>query len=609
MNHELLAHLSIGTTPPSSDTFGSQLHASESEAVRRILSTSSQFGQLSKLVVSVSKPTSRVAAAVQSAASTWLADSYKSEIRGLERDSLKHENMRLATFELRLAGFARIFPHLLQFLQLIVPTLDKAPRLHGLAINTALYKMAHSTGVQELKELWELLLKAANVVMGRFLIQWMVYGKVVDPEAEFFVKALKNGSKESEASKNGGNRWNMEYSLVESMIPSFIPNSVAEDVLFVGKAVAAIRESKTRKDSVVDTLIQTSTTELSLIANSAEFHPLEFQIALKRIKKAVAKILWEVVVVDENLMDHLEICRNYFLLGRGEFFVSFLKDLEKLVTATTLRLSVITDQDLSHLVQKVSSSFGPLSTNDEALLQRLHFKKNDSPTSPYAQISLPTPISITYILHWPLDLILTPHHISTTYNTLFTFLLTVKQTQLHLQQQLWTTTASPKLPKSFTARETEKTVWSIRSAMMFFVDALWGYAQTDVIATEYARMQQVVVSGGEEDFEGVQAAHTAFLKACMRGLFLDEDIGVGKVVGGAVRGCLGVCERFSGVVGSGRWVLGGVEDLLVMKKEFDEQVAFLFRVLSGVHDTGVKKVDHLDALLLRLDHNLYYSMN
>ncbi|KAJ3028839.1 UNVERIFIED_CONTAM: Gamma-tubulin complex component 4 [Siphonaria sp. JEL0065] len=236
--------------------------------------------------------------------------------------------------------------------------------------------MSNSTGVQELKLLWGRLLSAVNFVLGRQLVSWMVYGRLNDEYREFFVSSDNEGNH-----VGSSNRWNTEYSLVESMIPSFIPYSVAEDVLFVGKAVAAIRESKTRKESVVDTLIQTSTSELSLLANSnIEFRPLEFQVAIKRIKKLVAKVLWEVVVVEENLMDHLETCRNYYLLGRGEFFVSFIEECDKLCAEAVYRLSMVTEQDLSQLMSKVSQSFGTVSGGkEETMIQNICFKKIGKP--------------------------------------------------------------------------------------------------------------------------------------------------------------------------------------------------------------------------------------
>ncbi|KAI9353762.1 Spc98 family-domain-containing protein [Obelidium mucronatum] len=523
-------------------------------------------------------------------------------------------------------GWPKIFPHLLAFLSLVFTTSPThQARLHGLAINNALYKMAHSTGVQELKDIWLLFLSAVNFVLGRQLVSWMVYGKLIDPHLEFFI-----GKREKDESVN---RWNAEFELIDTMLPSYIPAAVGEDVLFVGKAVAAIRESKTRKESVVDSLISSSTAELSMLANhKEEFRPLELHIAIKRIKKLIEKVLWEVVVVEENLMDHLEIFRNYHLLGRGEFFVSFIDECDKLCLEAASRLSLVTEHDLAQLVSKVSQSFGLVSDGKtEELLQNIRFKKMEQSSNLYSGSLIGTPVRLEYSVKWPLDLIFKPQDLDK-YNELMSFLIALKKSQIHLQR-LWPfPLSSTTTNKSSEQHQVMTKIWAIRAAMMFFVDSLWGYVQMDVLASEYHKLQSVITlpaGGGESggssggDFEAILKAHQEFLAACLRGLFLEdnggatkEGGGVGgmkKLVGGTLKSCLGACEVFVGIVGRAHsgpsgWNDGKLlEDVLKVKEEFDQHSSFLFRILTGVQDTA-RKSNHLDALLLRLDHNLFYSM-
>ncbi|KAJ3069725.1 Gamma-tubulin complex component 4 [Podochytrium sp. JEL0797] len=140
------------------------------------------------------------------------------------------------------------------------------------------------------------------------------------------------------------------------------------------------------------------------------------------------------------------------------------------------------------------------------------------------------------------------------------------------------------------------------------MDAVWGYIQTDVLSTEFHTLV-TKVADVEAGFEGVQEAHVAFLGACLRGCFLGG--GEGKVVGAAVREGVGACEVFCGIVGRVEGGGKGVEgEVRRVGEEFDQHSLFLFRVLSGVQDTQHQKSgSHLDALLLRLDQNLFYSLS
>jgi hypothetical protein len=46
---------------------------------------------------------------------------------------------------------------------------------------------------------------------------------------------------------------------------------------------------------------------LSVICKTAEFRPLDFEVAISQMKRSVAQLLWNVVVLDENLLGHLEV--------------------------------------------------------------------------------------------------------------------------------------------------------------------------------------------------------------------------------------------------------------------------------------------------------------
>ncbi|KAI8614025.1 gamma-tubulin complex component protein [Chytriomyces sp. MP71] len=569
-----------------------------------------------------------VAAAVARRVRETVCAQYAGALARLEtRIATDGDRVPLSVMLIELDKFIRLFPHLSALLNTLA-----ARVLHGLAINQHLYSLANSTGVKDLVILYVDLLNAANAVLGRFLVAWCVYGKIADPFKEFFVASVSVKVADS-FHRSAKNRWQSEFTLVDTLVPSFIPHNVAQDVLFVGKAVSAIQESSTRKASIADSLVESSISELSILVKSADFKPLEFQVALKRIKKVVAKILWEVVVVDENLLQHLEACRNYFLMGRGDFYITFIEEVEKLCLAAAARLSIVTEQDLTLLVMRVSRMLGAGGTSsivggvgsvaEDSLLRNFRVRKvgekesQSQNASLYSGAFIGVPIRLEYNVKWPLDLIFSQKDM-VKYNDIFSFLIFLKRTQMRLQR-LW---ASMKGKRSGRMGEGQdgSDAWALRQSMMYFVDSVWSYVQMDVLAAEYHKLLRAITQPSYDsatasvlstpDFEDIQAAHSQFLDACLAGCFLDGAMK--KFVGGTLRSALGTCDAFVGIVERGVGVGGfsggyATKDLAHVREEFETHSTFMFRIFSGVNDTTSKKSSHLDALLLRLDHNLYYS--
>ncbi|KAJ3131753.1 Gamma-tubulin complex component 4 [Physocladia obscura] len=584
-----------------------------------------------------------------------LLTEYFAQLIAIESDAVAGL-FSLARTNLLLEPYKHVFPHLRDFLA----DLD-TKQLHGIAVVDALYKLCNHTGNVNVRAMWMRLLKAANVVFGRVLINWIVYARLPSGGVGFFIQALNSSSSFERQS-----RWNTQFTLVSSNIPSFIPTQLAEDILFVGKAVDAIKKSDSKhslvsKDSIIDKLLETTISELSILNNSPEFRVLEFSVAIKRVKKVVAGLLWEVVVIEENLLQHLKVCRDYYLLGRGEFWITFIEECDRLTRAAAARLAVVTEQDLSQLAASVSQSLGSSGdtfTTENSTFRNLRFKKVKTPsssTSLYATALIGTPVRIEYNVRWPLDLILTDRDLDK-YNEIMAFLIYLKRTQLRLQR-LWmncglgVATGARKGSNSEGAKgnNTSKKnfiakIWNIRAVMMFFVDSLWAYVQMDVLASEYHKLQFTITAPASEllehvasstvspthsgDFDSIQRAHTEFLDASLRGCFCETDdsgggSGMKKFVGSTLKNCLVTCEGFTGFVertinsggmSDGGWN-GAVEEARKLKEEFDRHSSFLFRIFAGVQETGVaassgvnaKKAYHLEALLLRLDHNHYFS--
>ncbi|KAI9327725.1 Spc98 family-domain-containing protein [Zopfochytrium polystomum] len=589
----------------------------------------------------------------------------------------------------RFSKFARVFPTLLEFLDGLC--LDP-PRQHGMQILDALHTL-RITGNLEAKQVWESLFHACTAVFMKQLTAWMIHGVVADPCREFFVVATGRTSSRT-------TKWDSLYELDRKMVPRMITEKLLEKIVFVGKAVAAIKQSKGDLEQTMGSFVQANGAHLTSLYHSKSFRVLDLEVAVDKIKRSVATILWSVVVVEQELGCHLEACRNYFLLGQGDFFAVFLDECEALKSSAALQLLNVTEHDLAQLTHRAARKSSAVS---DPALKRFRFVNEDTAAgTAHASAAVGVPIRLQYSVQWPLDLILTADDLAI-YNQIFLFLLDLRRIQMRLHR-IWTLTSTASRSMRRSTSEFPNEMWRLRGAMMFFIDNLWSYVQMDVIAVSYHKLishltppeipmnaknlekatKVAATFYGEEDvvstkapssfprrscsfldthgdkstnekntnrtnnnnfgdFDSLQRAHGSFLASCYAGCFLEGNgasaqavcsgsstsaaimaaaAGLGRFVAPSLRGAMTSCERFCGVVeravrdadgvgGHPEWYATEIRRL---KEEFDQHTSFLFRIFSGAKETAAAAVaggggQHaLDALLLRLDHNLFYSL-
>lgn len=99
------------------------------------------------------------------------------------------------------------------------------------------------------------------------------------------------------------------------------------------------------------------------------------------------------------------------------------------------------------------------------------------------------------------------------YNTLFGFLINIRQVQVTLQR-CW---ALQMMHKDGT-EDWLTAVWQLRSHMGFFIDNIQYYVQVDVIESQFSLLLESIRS--THDFETIQQAHCNFISSLFRQLFL-----------------------------------------------------------------------------------------
>jgi len=102
------------------------------------------------------------------------------------------------------------------------------------------------------------------------------------------------------------------YYLDTEFIPSFFPKSSPSTILFIGKAVSTIFESKQNSVLLSSDVIERHTQLILNQIQKDEFSCFEFEHVLRQIRSVVAQTLWRVIVIAENYESHLKVRFPFF---------------------------------------------------------------------------------------------------------------------------------------------------------------------------------------------------------------------------------------------------------------------------------------------------------
>ncbi|PSN56212.1 hypothetical protein C0J52_01399 [Blattella germanica] len=168
----------------------------------------------------------------------------------------------------------------------------------------------------------------------------------------------------------------------------------------------------------------------------------------------------------------------------------------------------------------------------------------------------------------------------------------------------------------FSVCVSDPAVWNLRNRLMFLVDNLQYYLQVDVLESQYAILQNALQA--TKDFEQVQKAHTTFQVNILSQSFLiteegpssiDDSDGRNNPVQQVLTKILNLSEKFC--ASASQWTSDlnetQLEELHELVKEYERLAMYLLQLLTdlSLHPCG----SHLLQLLLRLDFNRWFSIN
>lgn len=158
--------------------------------------------------------------------------------------------------------------------------------------------------------------------------------------------------------------------------------------------------------------------------------------------------LWTLMLDEANLLDHLQLIRDYYALGRGELFQHFIitaqdhlkntssdnyvHTLNSIFIETTRKMYGENDKSFS----KFEISYCSTSSNSCKFTYCWNFYKI-TVLPKFLASKTWTNIELDFDVEWPLHIIFHPNAMNL-YNKLFSFLLRLKKTQIDLDK-LWLT--------------------------------------------------------------------------------------------------------------------------------------------------------------------------
>ncbi|XP_017025949.1 gamma-tubulin complex component 4 homolog isoform X2 [Drosophila kikkawai] len=374
----------------------------------------------------------------------------------------------------------------------------KVMKLRGCALLHNLHQQSEH-GDPQLERVVQKVIKPVKYAFFSSLAHWMLFGVIDDIHTEFFINfiPLESGqgstcSKSTQSFISSAEQttedYIWQYEINMKQLPGFLSIISAEKVLFVGQTVLVFKmgrnpKSKNKMDQMAVELNDMSREDIYELWNGREseffktiqdlsnddkINVFRIEQVVNEIKKFVSRRLSEIAVNEVDLERQMGLLKDFYLLGRGEFFLEFFSQLYGNfdintemrsrnytrafeLAATGLR---ITDDLENFSLSSLRNSEEPDESYDFQVLQSMHLK---------------------YIYEWPLNLLFSPKAIER-YNKIFRFLLIIRGLQYQMQRvwatQTWTEKAE--------SGGTNIRVMNLRNHLLFFLNNLQYYIQVSL---------------------------------------------------------------------------------------------------------------------------------
>lgn len=336
---------------------------------------------------------------------------------------------------------------------------------------------------------------------------WIYEGELVDPHAEFLVApADASATTRSSTARrmarprtgdSSEDAWKGKYILVETMIPRWISNKLAEKIFLIGKSLNFIRYSCADADFV------SNHRKLNFkVLTYGDTSSLERSI--DEAYSLTAQHLRHLMLTKFHLLDHLAALKKYILLNAGDF-VSVLMELlgESLEhPASTLHRHNLTSS-LGDAIQTSNAQHEP-----EYILKHLDARMLEGTRGTVGW----EVFTLEYRVGKPVDVVITEQS-ARQYLKVFNFLWRLKRVEFALatawRRQM--TAERGMLNHVDSVTRDWQSVRGTSSEMIHFVCQLQYYILYEVIEDSWLTLEKELLSSAT-GLDGMIAAHTKYVR-------------------------------------------------------------------------------------------------
>lgn len=394
------------------------------------------------------------------------------------------------------------------------------------------------TGYPDIEEAALGLGKAAESAWLRQLATWVLYGRLPNFGAQdFFIHQV-----------NGVESVFDEFKGDEKLLPTFITAETAASILFIGKSLNHIRSRGPAQEYFG---AQKSMSELELLPIHLRYlsevavpiSAASLSQAISAIRLSLSENTLQQLLPLPKIIQLLDILREFFLLGRGEFAISLISEADdrlrsrgRTASDTTtrkpegsIRGMLFKEAEVNSILSKTWSALSALHRYDEivdenlehardrmslAIVKPTHSHQTSNrwargnrayPTlseTSFSDVLLSVPLALNLDIPSPFDLFITTSEVQI-YSALHSYLLAIRRAHLHLTN-LWRQSSirkvypSPPGP-SFGASKTGqkflqqrrsrnnhrnsemRKVWATCTAAIFLLSEMGGYFEAQVV--------------------------------------------------------------------------------------------------------------------------------
>ncbi|PAA93265.1 hypothetical protein BOX15_Mlig032545g1 [Macrostomum lignano] len=566
------------------------------------------------------KPTAGLYAKVFSDALDNCLETYRARLVDLESELIADPYLSLNYVQCRLEEFQLLFPALSDLLESIERSNARGTQL--------MEKIVHRMpcGLPSAQSAFDALLQRCNRLAYRQIGDWMLQGTLDDPYSEFFVRLVDQKQQQQEQQKKptaavpgapnattaaadtssiivstGAQKAELQFSL----LPAYLPLTLAQRILFVGEAVRCFGLNESRSSAFLAELERLFLPRLETLADASQFDLLALEEFVADVRSHVTEQLWRLLMEDYSLEQQLQAVKDFYLMGRGEFYLAFIDLAGPLLDKPPHRML---GQQLRACFERAARAVG---LEDDQALKQFDVWFDDSQAAAAgaggsaSDADSWSRVGLKFKHGWPFHLLFNDD-ILARYCQVFRFLLTVKRVQLTLQRS-W---AAQMIAKrgcrnsrvNSAALSKLEPHFLQRSRMQHAVDNLVYYLQVDVIDSRFNAL--ITAARTQRDVEQLQVSHDQFVTALTAQSFLHN-----RPVRACVTQLLHSCLEFAGLLrnslDSQRVDLDSLlQRMTALGQDFHRQTWHLLGMLTGLQ---AQSTTYLNQLLLRLDFNRFFS--